>query len=91
MKRFRRVAPMLCSVGAGDVYKPETMKPIKAGGFMFPPAAFHHYDGARDEDVIVQIMGMGPVKTVQTEVDEKGQPVTGRGGADGRGTTPGAP
>ena len=64
----------------GDVYKPETMKPIKTGGFMFHPAGYHHYDGARDEEVIVQIMGMGPVKTVQTEVDEKGQPVTGRGG-----------
>jgi quercetin dioxygenase-like cupin family protein len=61
--------------GTGDVYKPETMRPIKAGGFMFHPAGYHHYDGARDEEVIVQIMGMGPVKTVQTEVDEKGQPV----------------
>ena len=55
--------------GAGDVYKPETMVPIKAGGFMFHPAGYHHYDQARDEDVVVQIMGMGPVKTVRTEVD----------------------
>ena len=70
--------------GSGDVYKPETMKPIKEGGFMFHPAGFHHYDGARDEDVVVQIMGKGPVKTIQTEVDEKGNPVTGRG-AGGRG------
>jgi hypothetical protein len=47
---------------------------------MFHPAGLHHYDGAKEEDVIVQIMGMGPVKTVQTEVDEKGNPVTrGRG------------
>ena len=29
---------------------------------MFHPAGYHHYDQARDEDVIVQIMGMGPVK-----------------------------
>lgn len=79
--------------GSGDVYKPESMKPIKAGGFMFHPAGYHHYDGARDEEVIVQIIGMGPVQTVQTEVDEKGQPVSGRGGrgAGGRGTPPGAP
>jgi quercetin dioxygenase-like cupin family protein len=61
--------------GAGDVYKPETMTPIKAGGFMHHPAGFHHYDQARDEDVIVQIMGMGPVKTVGTEVDAEGKPV----------------
>jgi hypothetical protein len=31
-----------------------------------------HYDGAKDEEAVVQIMGIGPVKTVQTEVDEKG-------------------
>ena len=76
--------------GTGDVYKPETMKPIKPGGFMFHPAGYHHYDQARDEEVIVQIMGMGPVKTVQTEVDEKGQPVSGRGGA-GAATPPATP
>jgi len=64
--------------GAGDVYKPETMVPIRAGGFMFHPAGYHHYDGARDEEVIVQIIGMGPVQTVRTEVDEKGQPVPAR-------------
>jgi hypothetical protein len=61
--------------GAGDVYRPETMVPIKAGGFMFHPAGYHHYDQARDEEVVVQIMGMGPVKTVRTEVNEKGEPV----------------
>ena len=61
--------------GTGDVYKPETMKPIREGGFMFHPAGYHHYDGAKDEDVIVQIIGMGPVQTIRTEVDEKGQPV----------------
>ena len=61
--------------GKGDVYKPETMVAIKPGGFMFHPAGYHHYDEARDEEVIVQIMGPGPVKTVQCEVDDKGEPV----------------
>jgi hypothetical protein len=56
------------------------MIPIKAGGFMFHPAGLHHYDGAKDEETIVQIMGMGPVETVQTEVDASGRPV----GAVGR-------
>ena len=53
--------------GEGDVFQPDKMVPIKAGGFMFHPAGFHHYDGAKDEEVIVQIMGMGPVKTTPTE------------------------
>jgi quercetin dioxygenase-like cupin family protein len=61
--------------GEGDVFRPETMIAIKEGGFMFHPAGFHHYDGARDEEVIVQIMGIGPVTTVRTEVDERGRPV----------------
>jgi hypothetical protein len=55
---------------------------------MFHPAGYHHYDGAKDEDVIVQIMGMGPVETIQTEVHEKGQPVAGRGEGRGRAGAP---
>ena len=53
--------------GEGDVFQPDKMVPIKAGGLMFHPAGYHHYDGAKDEEVIVQIMGMGPVKTIATE------------------------
>lgn len=59
----------------GDVFRPDKMVPIKEGGFMYHPANYHHYDGAKDEEVVVQIMGMGPVKTVQTEVDANGNPV----------------
>jgi quercetin dioxygenase-like cupin family protein len=50
-----------------DVYDPSKMTPVKPGGFVFHPAGGHHYDGAKDEEVIVQIMGMGPVKTTQLE------------------------
>ena len=59
----------------GDVFRADKMVAIKQGGFMFHPANYHHYDGAKDEEVVVQIMGMGPVKTVQTEVDAAGNPV----------------
>ena len=62
--------------GEGDVFKPETMVPVKEGGFMFHPAGYHHYDGSMDDnEVIVQLMGYGPVTTVQTEVDGKGNPI----------------
>jgi hypothetical protein len=56
--------------GEGDKFAPETAVPIKAGGMMFHPAGYHHYDGSKPgtDDVIVQIMGMGPVKTTQTEI-----------------------
>jgi len=36
--------------------------PLKAGSFVVHPAFGHHYDGAKDEEAIVQ-----PVKTVQLE------------------------
>ncbi|MCW8194411.1 DUF4437 domain-containing protein [Proteobacteria bacterium 005FR1] len=36
---------------------------IPAGGFMKHPAGAVHFDGAKDEAVVVEIRGMGPVKT----------------------------
>jgi quercetin dioxygenase-like cupin family protein len=50
-----------------DVYNPEKMTALKPGSFIFEPAGGHHYDQARDEEVIVQIIGPGPVKTVRLE------------------------
>jgi quercetin dioxygenase-like cupin family protein len=61
--------------GEGDVFRPDKTIPIKAGGFMYHPKGFHHYDGAKDGEVIVQIIGMGPVRTIRSEVDAHGKPV----------------
>jgi hypothetical protein len=43
------------------------MVPMKAGSYVFHPANGHHFDGARDEDALVQIIGMGPVVTTQVK------------------------
>lgn len=51
----------------GDRTEPDQMVPISAGGVMFHPAGFHHYDGAKGDEVIVQIVGIGPVKTVDVD------------------------
>ena len=40
----------------GDVYRPDKAVGMKAGGFMFHPKGLHHYDGAKDEEVIVEIL-----------------------------------
>lgn len=61
--------------GEGDRFQPDKAIPIKAGGFMYHPKGFHHYDGAKNEEVIVQIIGMGPVKTFGSEVDAQGRRV----------------
>jgi quercetin dioxygenase-like cupin family protein len=49
------------------VYDPAKMTPLKAGSFIVHPANGLHYDGAKDEEAIVQIIGMGPVKTVRLD------------------------
>ena len=53
-----------------DVYDPNKMTPMKPGSFLFEPAFGHHYDGAKDEEVIVQILHMGPSKTIPIPAPE---------------------
>lgn len=48
-----------------DVYNPDNMTAVPAGTFLYQPPNGHHYDMAKDEEVTVQIMGMGPVETTQ--------------------------
>jgi quercetin dioxygenase-like cupin family protein len=75
--------------GEGDVFQPDQMVAIKEGGFMFHPAGMHHYDGScEDTGVIVQIMGTGPVKSIQSEVDAKGAPAFANPANTNRGTAP---
>jgi len=50
-----------------DVYAPEKMTAMKAGSFVYHPALGHHYDGAHEEDAVVRIAGMGPVKSTSLE------------------------
>ena len=49
--------------GEGDTFEPDKTQPLKAGSFMLHPAKAHHYDGAKDEEVVVQIIGIGPSAT----------------------------
>ena len=75
--------------GTGKVFRPKEMKPMPAGSVMFHPAYFIHYDGNQDGgETIVQIMGYGPVTTVQVEEDEKGNPMTKGGEGAGYATSP---
>jgi quercetin dioxygenase-like cupin family protein len=59
-----------------DTYNPDKMTPVKAGTFIYEPPGGHHYDMAKGEEVIVEILGMGPVSTTSLE------PGRGRGGQD---------
>ena len=50
-----------------STYAPDKMRPLKPGSFIYEPPNGVHYDEARDEDVTVQITGVGPVKTTRLE------------------------
>ena len=47
-------------VGTGANYDPDSLKPIPAGSFVTHYGKEIHYDGAKDGDAILQIVGMGP-------------------------------
>lgn len=46
-----------------DTYNPDAMTAVEAGTFIYEPPNGHHYDMAKDEEVVIQIFGMGPVVT----------------------------
>ena len=56
--------------GTGDEFAPERTVPLTAGSYMKHPAGAHHFDGAKDEEVIVQITGVGPSATTRLRPTE---------------------
>jgi quercetin dioxygenase-like cupin family protein len=50
-----------------DVYDPAKMTPVQAGTFIYEPPGGHHYDMAKDEEAVVEIIGMGPVTSTSLE------------------------
>lgn len=61
--RFITVIQGTWYAGRGANYDMNDTVAIKPGGFMKHPAGAVHFDGAKDEAVIVEIRGMGPVTT----------------------------
>ena len=59
-------------VGYGTDWDKSKTTPVPAGSFVVHHPNKIHWDGAKDEEVIVQIMGIGPGTTVR--VDESGKP-----------------
>jgi hypothetical protein len=54
-------------VGTGPKYDPPSTKPIPAGSFVTHYAKQIHYDGAKDEPVTLEIVGMGPATSTPAE------------------------
>ena len=56
--------------GDGDVFDPTKTVPLKPGSFMKHPSGAHHFDGAKDEEVIVELVGIGPSMTTRLRPNE---------------------
>ena len=54
-------------LGTGPKYDPASTKPVPAGTFVTHFAKQIHYDGAKDEEVVIQIVGMGPATSTNAE------------------------
>lgn len=55
-------------IGTGPKYDPASTYPVTAGTYVVDHANEIHYDGAKEGDCLLYIVGMGPSKTVPAEV-----------------------
>jgi hypothetical protein len=51
-------------VGTGDKYDPASTKPVPAGSFVNHYKNELHYDGAKEGDAILYIIGQGPATSI---------------------------
>src|ERR1041385_2317075 len=65
--RFVTVISGTWWVGTGTKYDPASTVPVKAGSFVTHYGKQIHYDGAKDEEVVLEIVGMGPATSTGAE------------------------
>ena len=54
--------------GTGPTFDPARSVPLEPGSYMFHPARALHWDGSNsDQEVIVQVVGLGPVETTAAD------------------------
>jgi len=65
--RFITVLSGTWWVNTGRKYDPDGMKPVPAGSVVTHFGNEVHYDGAKDGDAIIEIIGMGPATATPAE------------------------
>ena len=65
--RFITVLKGTWWVNTGANYDPAGMKPVPAGSYVVHYGGQIHYDGAKDEECILEIVGMGPATSTSGE------------------------
>jgi hypothetical protein len=66
--RFITVLEGTWWVGTGPKYDPNSTTPVPTGSFVTHYGKGIHYDGAKDADVTLEILGMGPATSTPAEV-----------------------
>jgi quercetin dioxygenase-like cupin family protein len=54
-------------VGTGEKFDPDSTVPMPAGSYVVHYGNKIHYDGAKNEEAIIQVWGMGPVTSTPAE------------------------
>jgi quercetin dioxygenase-like cupin family protein len=54
-------------MGTGEKFDPDNTVPAPAGSYVIHYAGKVHYDGAKDEETIIQVWGMGPATATPAE------------------------
>ena len=54
-------------IGTGPKYDPASTFPVTAGTYVVDRANEIHYDGAKDTECVLEIVGTGPMTTTQAE------------------------
>jgi len=54
-------------VGTGEKFDPESTLPVTAGSYVVHYANKIHYDGAKGEECVIQVWGMGPATSTPAE------------------------
>jgi quercetin dioxygenase-like cupin family protein len=54
-------------VGTGTTFDPNATVPIPAGSYVIHKAGQVHFDGAKSEEAVIQVTGIGPVTTTPAE------------------------
>jgi hypothetical protein len=54
-------------IGTGPKYDPASTYPAPAGSYVVDLPGGIHYDGAKDTECVLEIVGMGPMTTTQAE------------------------
>jgi quercetin dioxygenase-like cupin family protein len=54
-------------MGTGTTFDPNATVPAPAGSYVIHYANKVHYDGAKDEETIIQVWGMGPATSTPAE------------------------